>query len=410
MDNVTHGLIGLLVAEAALQVRFGSSSAPARFRTAALFCSIAGNNTPDLDFVYSGITEGKLGYLLHHRGHTHTFAAVLPMALLAILPVLIWAWRARPGWSRADWRFLGFLAVLAPICHIGMDAMNSYGVHPLWPVSNRWFYGDTLFIIEPLLILSIGLLLAPEARTRVGRGLLLLPPLIVLGLSWAVSMVSWPWAVALTLFALLLGFGAAPLGRRGRIGGAIGLTVGVMLLFAGARGLAAKQVRATLQEMSPGAALHDLVMTPLPANPRCWSFIAVQTEGADYLLRRGEVALVSDWLPVSECAQRDEPGTIAPLGPARGVSETPAVRWNGEFRAPLAQLRHLAATRCDAAALLRFARAPFFLEEPGGRVILGDLRYDRGEHLGFAALELAEEGAPCPRAVPPWRPPLADLL
>jgi len=410
MDNVTHGLIGLLVAEAALQVRFGATPAPTRFRTAALFCSIAGNNTPDLDFVYSGITEGKLGYLLHHRGHTHTVGAVLPMALLALLPVLIWAWRARPGWSRADWRFLVLLAVLAPFCHIGMDAMNSYGVHPLWPLSNRWFYGDTLFIIEPLLILSIGLLLAREARTRVGRWLLLLPPIVVLGLSWIVSLVSWPGAVTLTLFALLLWFGAAFLGSRGRIGGALGLTVGVMLLFAGTRGLVAGQVRTTLQEVTPEAVLHDLILTPLPANPRCWSFIAVQTEGADFLLRRGDTALVPAWLPVGTCADREEPDMIAPLVPVRSVSETPTLRWKGEFRAPLAELQHLAATRCDAAAMLRFARAPFFLERPGGRVILGDLRYDRGPELGFAALELAEEGAPCPRAVPPWRPPLAELL
>jgi ribosomal protein L28 len=39
--------------------------------------SILANNAPDLDIVYIGITGGKLGYLLHHRGHTHTLVATL---------------------------------------------------------------------------------------------------------------------------------------------------------------------------------------------------------------------------------------------------------------------------------------------------------------------------------------------
>ncbi len=40
--------------------------------------------------------------------------------------------------------------LFTPLLHIAMDFTNNYGVHPFWPVDNRWFYGDSVFIIEPL--------------------------------------------------------------------------------------------------------------------------------------------------------------------------------------------------------------------------------------------------------------------
>ena len=32
------------------------------------------------------------------------------------------------------------------LLHLGMDFLNSYGVHPFWPIQNRWVYGDSVFI------------------------------------------------------------------------------------------------------------------------------------------------------------------------------------------------------------------------------------------------------------------------
>ena len=79
-------LAGLAVAHAALYLRAGrTSSVSSRpLQLATLLTSALANNAPDLDFLYSGITPGKLGYLLHHRGHTHTLLATVPLALLAL--------------------------------------------------------------------------------------------------------------------------------------------------------------------------------------------------------------------------------------------------------------------------------------------------------------------------------------
>jgi inner membrane protein len=41
--------------------------------------------------------------------------------------------------------------------HPVLDSLNTYGVRWLMPFSGRWFYGDTLFIVDPWLWLALGL-------------------------------------------------------------------------------------------------------------------------------------------------------------------------------------------------------------------------------------------------------------
>jgi inner membrane protein len=49
-----------------------------------------------------------------------------------------------------------------------MDFLNSYGVRLLMPFSDRWFYGDALYIIDPILyvIFAAAIVLARRARNR----------------------------------------------------------------------------------------------------------------------------------------------------------------------------------------------------------------------------------------------------
>jgi inner membrane protein len=75
---------------------------------------------------------------------------------------------------------------------------------------------------------------------------------------------------------------------------------------------------------------------------------------------------------------------------------------------PRDELAQLAATRCEIAAFLRFARAPW-AERIKDRWVIGDLRYDREAQLGFSEIEL-EQREKCPRHVPPWIPPRGELL
>src|SRR5688500_2386608 len=115
MDNLTHSLAGIVTAEALVQVR-ARTGAPIdpRWHRAVWLISAGAHNAPDLDFVYAWITEGKLGYLLHHRGHTHTLALAPLMALLAYAVVYAWARRGRV-WSRADHAWALGIAALGPL-------------------------------------------------------------------------------------------------------------------------------------------------------------------------------------------------------------------------------------------------------------------------------------------------------
>jgi inner membrane protein len=136
VDNLTHSLAGLVVADAAIQLRahlHPSKAAPPGFREAALATAVLASNLPDLDFLYAGITRGKLGYLLHHRGHTHTLLAVLPLSLVCVLVVML-ALRLRGlRLPASEHKSLLGLAAGSGGLHLLMDYGNNYGVHPFWP-------------------------------------------------------------------------------------------------------------------------------------------------------------------------------------------------------------------------------------------------------------------------------------
>jgi inner membrane protein len=49
------------------------------------------------------------------------------------------------------------IASVAVFSHPILDTFNTYGMRWLMPFSGRWFYGDTLFIVDPWLWLALGL-------------------------------------------------------------------------------------------------------------------------------------------------------------------------------------------------------------------------------------------------------------
>lgn len=351
--------------------------------------------------------------MLHHRGHTHTFVLA---PLVALLPFLV-ARLAQRRWGEAPTRstdaFLYALAALGGALHIVMDGGNSYGVHPFWPVSNAWHFGDTIFIVEPAWWLTLAIPLAFTVRARVGRGLLSAIAAAALGLSIVTGYVS---SLAIAGLALL-GLGLVVASSRARSDGARALlSVAATLLcafgFASARALSEPRARAALDGAFPASNELDLVMMPEPGNPLCWNVLAVSVEGegddADLVLRRLVVATVPAILPVDLCRMVPGLETTADDAPiVRGSHED--VRFFTEARVSISALRAARAERCDVAAFLRLSRAPFLAEHDGARLV-GDYRFDREEELSFAELVLPEPLPECPRFVPPWEPPRSDVL
>ena len=145
MDNLTHSLVGLLIARIAPQRAFPQ---------AAAICVVAAN-IPDLDIV---TVVSPAVYLTYHRHLTHSLVAIPAMAALTVF--LVGAWNRlhgnrvshdHPRWFARSWG----LALLAAGSHVALDLTNSYGVRLWLPFSNEWSSWDTFFIIDPVIWLIL---------------------------------------------------------------------------------------------------------------------------------------------------------------------------------------------------------------------------------------------------------------
>jgi len=146
MDPLTHTLVGASLA----QTRFG------RVGLAATTCVI-GANLPDIDAAtYFLGSELALGF---RRGWTH---GVLAMAVLpAVLGLVMHGadrvrCRRNPTATPVPLHRLMGLSYIAVLSHPMLDWLNTYGVRLLMPFDGRWFYGDSLFIVDPWVWLLLG--------------------------------------------------------------------------------------------------------------------------------------------------------------------------------------------------------------------------------------------------------------
>jgi inner membrane protein len=422
MENVTHSLIGAVVGEGIARARLGRKSPagaaldPAdvrRMRSGVLMASVLGNNLPDFDFLLRPVFGGgSLGSVLHHRGYTHTVLLAIPLGLLA---AAIGRLATRGRAVKTPWSLLIFTGILGVFCHIGADLWNDYGVHPFWPVVNRWFYGDFIFIIEPLFWLSLTPFVFRSAHTAWARALCLILGGGILALSWSGKYMSWPVAAWLTAWALL--WIGVHLKKRS-VAYPLGAILAVLLLFA----IPGQLVRARLRSiLPPGEELLRLSTTPAPSNPLCWRVILttrtprpVGNPPVDYFARQGVMVFRPFGL--------GEDGRFGPNNPRycppRVFGENsafnsqvtavsllqPDLTWAGEFHGNTSELEVAKTTHCRARELLRFVRMPFWLAAPDGHLIVGDLRYHSGDGLGFADVE-SYAGEPCFAHEPSWTPP-----
>jgi inner membrane protein len=422
MDNITHGLAGMLMADVTVQAvaqRSARAVSP-RFRRAAVLLGIVAAEFPDTDLVYSGplVNMGPLGYLLHHRGHTHTLVWASVSAVLLWLVTRWWV-RRGDGVDRAtSGGALLALAFAGTWSHLLLDWTNSYGVHPFWPLDNRWFYGDAVFIVEPWLWLVAIPPLLWGARTTGGRTVLGLLGVGILAASWFTGQVARDVAVVLTVFTLLW-LGAQWLLRdRLRAWGGVALWATVTSGFTiTSRAVRAEATRALTAQ---GDVVRDVVLNPAPANPTCWTMLVVSTRanGAEYRLTSG-VAAPFATLPATRCGAADSndrrgSDVLAGLSNATAAAPTSGstrMRWQHVWAVPTDSLRALATAHCEVAAALRFMRTPVWERRADGRLALADARY--GTSGGFNALELPAPSSICTltgKWIPPWTPPRADVL
>jgi membrane-bound metal-dependent hydrolase YbcI (DUF457 family) len=138
-----------------------------RWSPGAVRTSVIAANLPDIDSIAGVFGTGA--YLEYHRGITHSLIAI-PVLSIAVAAAL---YKFTGNFLRTS-----VIACVALASHFILDYMNDYGVRPFLPFDGTTYYGDTLFIVDPVFdFILLGALIAgyflPRRRQCAVCGLLL---------------------------------------------------------------------------------------------------------------------------------------------------------------------------------------------------------------------------------------------
>ena len=144
MDNVCHSLLGAALGKAGL----------ARRTPLGMTTLVVANNLPDIDVAVFATNTLAMSF---RRGWTHGVLAqlTLPLALTAIIVLCDRLFR-RHAAVRVNPGQILLLSYAGVLLHVFLDFLNSYGVRLLMPFSERWFYGDALYIVDPIMYAALG--------------------------------------------------------------------------------------------------------------------------------------------------------------------------------------------------------------------------------------------------------------
>ncbi|HEV8431188.1 MAG TPA: metal-dependent hydrolase [Pyrinomonadaceae bacterium] len=148
MDNLTHTLVGVTVAKTGLE----------RLSPGATALCVLAANAPDADILVLAFGD-RWSFLQHHRGITHAIVGVISLAILLPLAFYlvdrIWS-RFRNQDPKTKLKGLLIVSFIASATHPLLDWTNNYGIRFFLPWSQKWSYGDLVFIVDPYLWLILG--------------------------------------------------------------------------------------------------------------------------------------------------------------------------------------------------------------------------------------------------------------
>lgn len=147
MDTLTHLLMGHAM---------GAAAASATPHGAAIYwAAVIGNSLPDLDVPVSLLVRRDVKL---HRTLTHTIPGCLALSGVATVGLGLFFPEA-PWLSLFGWLLLGTLV------HLAMDCLNLFGARPFWPLTDRTVDLGALHILDPVLVVLLGI---PAAGAAMG--------------------------------------------------------------------------------------------------------------------------------------------------------------------------------------------------------------------------------------------------
>ena len=360
MDVLTHSLVGLNLGKAGLE----------KLSPYATTVCIMSANAPDID-VFSGFFGDRWTVLHYHRAITHSIVGTIALGVLIptifyLIDLCFSRWQKRP--ARIRYRGLVLVSVIAAATHPIMDWTNNYGVRPLLPWSDRWFYGDLVFIVDPYLWLVLGgaafLLTSNRVLKLIGWAVLGgAVMLLIFRISpqrdlseTAIAFARTIWVMGVSAFIL-----ARALNLQQRVGKSIAYVALVLMLcywsaLAWMHHDAYRQAQQKAEQTAANYGEHFLRVAAMPtaASPMRWNCVA-ETDRAMY---RFSVNLGSE----SSSPQRYE----KPSGRTEAMIDSVETDRRTEIflgfaRFPIARL---ADNNCVGQTLVQFADLRY--TEPGG--------------------------------------------
>jgi inner membrane protein len=372
MDNLTHSLVGLAAAKAGLEKLSPGATA---------LCLLAANS-PDADIVT--LVGGRWTYLQNHRGLTHSIVGAVVLALAVPLvfhagAVLIARLRGREPVTRL--RGLMIASIVVTATHPLLDWTNNYGVRFLLPWNAHWFYGDLVFIMDPVFWLVLGgaaFLVASRNKIQIAAWIAIatITTLLILfgpagrgGLSNALPL-RIIWISTLVGLVVLYGRQMGP-----RWGAKIPRVALVIILFYvaalfAAHAVALRRLSVIAAEITKTTNEHPVDMAAMPtlANPLRWLCI-VETEASAY---RFELTLGTGSPEPTRLVRYQKPEASSSPLVAKAETDYRAQVFLGFARFPVLRL---ADSNCTTQTLVQFA----------------DLRYTEPGSNGTFSLEVPVE-------------------
>ena len=372
MDNLTHTLVGVTAAKAGLE-RLSPG--------AATLCVIAAN-APDSDIIVLAFGD-RWDFLQHHRGITHAIVGVIGLAFL--LPLVFYAvdrlWsRFRNQAPKTKLKGLLIASFIASATHPLLDWTNNYGIRFFLPWSQKWSYGDLVFIVDPYLWLILGgaafLLTAKTRSSKVmWAAIAVILTFLIIASPRSAALpnplaITLLWTVALNALIVL-----SVKDARERWGSKIAFVAIALVFcywtflgFAHSKAIARGSEEAAKMATANGETVLKVAAMPRLANAFRWDCV-FETDRAMYRFELGLMDAQSDGAPV-------------------------------RYPKPAPELLNTVSQQRPARVFLGFARFPVMqLAEPDCTtrtlVQLADLRYtEPGQSRGSFAFDLPID---CPR-------------
>jgi inner membrane protein len=178
--------------------------------------------------------------------------------------------RRNPDATPVDPRWLIGLSYLGFMTHPLLDWLNTYGVRLLMPFDGQWFYGDSLFIVDPWLwLVCASAVVLARSRSKMSIAawsvLGLATSALVLGFGEIPILVKLAWAVGVsTILAMRIG---GWLNDRTHQVATVSLALAAIYIAAMISGTVYTRTMATAAFEEQGVEVDHVLSGPVPGNP-----------------------------------------------------------------------------------------------------------------------------------------------